>query len=57
MHQQVGDLESCLRDKEDALLSSLRRSSERDQELLWHSVLLRTAEESTKVKAHEFEEF
>jgi CHASE3 domain sensor protein len=57
MRQQVGDLESRLRDKEDALLSSLRRSSERDQELLWHNVLLRTAEESTKVKAHEFEEF
>jgi hypothetical protein len=57
MRQQVGDLESRLRDKEDALLSSLRRSSERDQELLWHRVLLRTAEESTRVKAHEFEEF
>jgi hypothetical protein len=57
MRQQVGDLVSRLRDKEDALLSSLCRSSERDQELLWHRVLLRTAEESTKVKAHEFEEF
>jgi hypothetical protein len=30
---------------------------ERDQELLWHRVILRTAEEAAKVKAHEFEEF
>jgi hypothetical protein len=50
-------LESRLRDKEEALLSSLRRSSERDQELLWHRVLMRMAEESAKVKAHEFEEY
>jgi hypothetical protein len=50
-------LESRLRDKEDALLSSLRCSSERDQELLRHRVLLRTAEESAKVKACEFEEY
>jgi hypothetical protein len=41
----------------DALLSSLHHSSECDQELLWHRVLLWTAEESTKVKAREFEEF
>jgi hypothetical protein len=33
-------MESRLRDKEEALLSSLRRSSERDKELLWHRVLL-----------------
>jgi hypothetical protein len=57
MHQQVRDLESRLRDKEEALLSSLRRPSERNQELLRHRVLLRTPEESTKVKACEFEEF
>jgi hypothetical protein len=38
-------------------LSSLRHSSEHDQELLWHCVLLRTAEEAIKVNAHEFEEF
>jgi hypothetical protein len=57
VHQQVRDLESRLRDKEDALLSSLRRSSERDQELLRHCVILQTAEESAKVKAREFEEF
>jgi DNA gyrase/topoisomerase IV subunit A len=50
-------LESCLHDKEEALLSSLRRSSKRDQELLRHRVLLRTTEESAKVKAREFEEF
>jgi hypothetical protein len=31
--------------------------SKRDQELLRHCILLRTAEESTKVKAREFEEF
>jgi Skp family chaperone for outer membrane proteins len=37
--------------------SSLHRSSERDQELLRHCILLRTAEESAKVKAHVFEEF
>jgi hypothetical protein len=49
-------LESRLRDKEDALLSSLHRSSERDQELLRHRVLLRTTEESAKVKARESEE-
>jgi hypothetical protein len=57
VHQQVRDLESRLRDKEDALLSSLRRSSECDQELLRHRVLLRSAEESSKVKAREFDEF
>jgi hypothetical protein len=57
VRQQVRDLESRLRDKEEALLSSLHRSSERDQELLRHRVLLRTAEESAKVKAREFEEF
>jgi hypothetical protein len=50
-------MESCLRDKEEALLCSLRRSSERDKELLRHRVLLQTAEESAKVMAHEFEEF
>jgi hypothetical protein len=50
-------LESRLHDKEEALLSSLRRSSKRDQELLRHRVLLRTTEESAKVKAREFEEF
>jgi hypothetical protein len=57
MRSQVRDLESRLCDKEEALLSSPRRSSERNQELLWHRVLLRMAEEATKVKAHEFEEF
>jgi hypothetical protein len=57
VRQQVRDLESHLCDKEEAFLSSLHRSSERDQELLWHHVLLRTTEESTKVKAHEFEKF
>jgi hypothetical protein len=45
VHQQVRDLESHLRDKEDALLSSLRCSSECDQELLRHRVLLWMAEE------------
>jgi hypothetical protein len=57
VRQQVRDLESRLHDKEEELLSSLCRSSEREQELLWHRVLLRTAEEATKVKAHDFEEF
>jgi chromosome segregation ATPase len=57
VRQQVRDLESRLRDKEEALLSSHRHSSERDQELLRHRVLLRTAEESAKVKARKFEEF
>jgi hypothetical protein len=57
VRQQVRDLESRLCDKEEALLSSLRRSSECDQELLWHHVLLWTAEESAKVKACEFEEY
>jgi hypothetical protein len=51
------DLESHLRDKDEALLSSLCRSSERDQELLQHRVLLWMAGEATKVKACEFEEF
>jgi hypothetical protein len=41
MRQQVRDLESHLHDKEEALLSSLRHSFERDQELLRHRVLLR----------------
>jgi chromosome segregation ATPase len=57
VRQHVRDLESHLHDKEEALLSSLRRSSEHDQELLRHRVLLQMAEESTKVKACEFEEF
>jgi chromosome segregation ATPase len=55
--RQVRDLESRIRDKEEALLSSLRHSSKHDRELLQHRVLLRTAEEFTKVNAHEFEEF
>jgi hypothetical protein len=50
-------LESRLCDKEEALLSSFCCSSERDQELLQHRVLLWVAEESSKVKAHEFEEY
>jgi hypothetical protein len=57
VRQQVRDLESHIRDKDEALLISLRRSSERDQELLRHCVLLRTAEEAAKVKSREFEEF
>jgi hypothetical protein len=57
VHQQVRDLESHLRDKEVALLSSLHLLSERVQELLQHHVLLRMAEESAKIKAREFEEF
>jgi chromosome segregation ATPase len=57
VHQQVRDLESHLHDKEEALLSCLCCSSERDQELLWHRALLWMAEESTKIKAHEFEEY
>jgi chromosome segregation ATPase len=57
VRQQVRDLESHLHNKEEALLSSFRRSSKSDQELLRHHVLLRTTEESTKVKAREFEEY
>jgi DNA gyrase/topoisomerase IV subunit A len=57
VRQQVRDLESHIRDKDEALLISLRRSSERDQELLRHCVLLRTTEEAAKVKSREFEEF
>jgi hypothetical protein len=38
-------------------LSSLYCSSECDQELLRHRVLLRAVEESAKVKAREFEEY
>jgi chromosome segregation ATPase len=56
VRQQVRDLESRLRDKEEALLSSLRHSSERERESLGHHVLLRTAEETAKVKTCEFEE-
>jgi hypothetical protein len=57
VRQQVRDLESRVHEKEEALLSSLHHSLERDQELLWHRVLLWTIEESTKVRACEFEEF
>jgi hypothetical protein len=57
VRQQVRNLESHLHDKEEALLSSLHHSSERDQELLQHYVLLQTVEEAAKVKAREFEEF
>jgi hypothetical protein len=56
MHQQVRDLESRLRDKDKTLLSSLCHSSEHDQKLLRHRVLLRMAEEVAKVKSREFEE-
>jgi hypothetical protein len=57
VRQQARDMESHLRDKEEALLSSLCRSSERHQELLWHYVLLWTVMEAAKVKAREIEEF
>jgi hypothetical protein len=57
VRQQARDLESRLHDKDKALLSSLCCSSERDQELLRHRVLLRAAEESANVKACEFEEY
>jgi hypothetical protein len=57
VHQQVRDMESHLRHRDEALLSSLHRSSKREQELLQHRVLLQTAEESTKVKTCEFEEY
>jgi hypothetical protein len=57
VRQQARDLESRLRDKDEALLSSLCCSSERDQELLRHRVLLRATEESANVKACEFEEY
>jgi hypothetical protein len=57
VRQQVRDLESHLRNKEEVLLSSLCCSFEHDQELLWHCVLLRTTEEAAKVKACEFGEF
>ena len=57
VRQQVRDLESRLHNKEEALLSSLCRSSKRDQELLWHRVLLRIAEEAAKAKARECEVF
>jgi hypothetical protein len=55
VRRQVRDLESHLCDKEETLLSSLHRSSELNQELFRHCVLLRMAEESAKVKAREFE--
>jgi hypothetical protein len=41
---------------DETLMSSLCRSSEHDQELLRHCVLLRTAEEATTVKDHELDE-
>jgi hypothetical protein len=57
IRQQIRDLESHLHDKVKVLLNSYRHSSEHDQELLGHRVLLRTAEEATTIKAHELEEF
>jgi chromosome segregation ATPase len=57
VRQQVRNLESHLCVKEETLLSSLCRSSERDEKLLQHRVLLWTVEEAAKVKAREFEEF
>jgi hypothetical protein len=57
VRQQVRDLESHLHDKEEALLSSLHHSSERDQELLRHRAILWTIEESANVKARDFEEY
>jgi hypothetical protein len=56
VRRQIRDLESRLCGKDEALLSSLHRSSERDQELHRHHVLLRTAEEATTIKACELEE-
>jgi hypothetical protein len=56
VRQQVRDLESHRHDKDEALLSSLCRSSECNKELLQHCVLLRTVEEATKVNAYEFED-
>jgi hypothetical protein len=50
-------LESRLRDKEQELSNYYRRSTEHDQELLRHRVLLRMAEEAAKVRARDFEEF
>jgi hypothetical protein len=55
--QQVRDFESRLCDKEQTLLSGLHHSFELDQELVRQRILLQMAEEATKVKADEFEEF
>jgi hypothetical protein len=55
--QRVKDLESHLRDKDEALLNSYRLSSKCDNELLRHRVLLWTAEEAVMVNASELEEF
>jgi hypothetical protein len=56
VRQQIRDLKSNLCYMDETLMSSLCRSSEHDQELLRHCVLLRTAEEATTVKDHELDE-
>jgi hypothetical protein len=57
LHQQLRALESCVRDKDQELLTIYRHSTEHDQELLWHHDLLREAEEATTVKARELTYF
>jgi hypothetical protein len=51
------DLDSHVHDKDQELLTIYCRSTEHDQELLWHRSLLREAEEATAVKARELEDF
>jgi cell division protein FtsB len=51
------DLDSHVRDKDQELLTIYRRSTEHDQELLWHLSLLREAEEATAAKARELKDF
>jgi hypothetical protein len=56
VRQQVRDMESHIRNKDEALLNNYCHPSKRDQELLRNRVLLRMTEEATAVKAHELEE-
>jgi hypothetical protein len=49
--------ESRVRDKDQELLTVYHRSTEHDQELLWHHNLLHEAEEATTAKAKELEDF
>jgi hypothetical protein len=57
LRQQLRTLESCIRDKDQELLTVYRHSTKHDQELLRHHDLLCEAEEATAMKARELMDF
>jgi hypothetical protein len=57
LRQQLRALESRIDDKDQELLTIYHRSTDCDQQLLRHRILLREVEEATTAKAHELTEF